>query len=409
MRLFIRLAWRNLWRHRRRTLIVVVSIGMTLGLMMFYDGMIAGFDQAIYGNAIKVLGGNVQIHANGYRVKKDQSPLFPLENEQAIIKSAEELPQVVVASRRIITGGLVSNREGAFSVSIVGVEPDKELIYNLIAQHVSEGRYLTTEDPDNTYVGKGLAIEMGVSVGDRITLVGRATHKQMRTRTMTIIGIYDIGMPEIEKRSVYVSLSEAQNLYDLNGQVTEVTLSLKQLGQEQSVIGSLRSLFPGYEIDSWETNFPELQYAIETKTGVMNIFGIIMYFIAGIGILNLLLMAIFERTREIGLMGALGMKPRQISLLFLLEGALMGLVGVAFGVIVGLCINILVGQVGIDYSQFASITEYTALINGRIYTTLGLDKLLQHALVALIIAVLASLYPASEAAKSEPAKALHFV
>ena len=108
----------------------------------------------------------------------------------------------------------------------------------------------------------------------------------------------------------------------------------------------------------------------------MNIFSIIILIIVGIGILNLLLMAVYERTREIGLLGALGLKPRQISILFVLEGALMGLVGVAFGVVLGLSINLLFSRVGFDYSQFSSLTNYTALISGRVYSTLGLEKLI---------------------------------
>ena len=166
---------------------------------------------------------------------------------------------------------------------------------------------------------------------------------------------------------------------------------------------------PSYEMTSWETNFPDLQQAIETKGGVMNVFSIIILVIVGIGILNMLLMAVYERTREIGLLGALGLKPRQISALFLLEGAMMGLVGVVFGVALGVFLNGLIGLVGMDFSKFASMTEYTALINGRIYPTLGLEKLLQRVLTVLIIAVLASFYPAHQAAQNEPAQSLHYV
>ena len=409
MRLYLRLAWRNVWRHRRRTVIVVLAMGLTLAMMMFYDGLLAGFDDAIYGNAIKVLGGNIQIHANGYRAKADQTPLLPLSDDQAIAQAALAQPQVVAASRRINTGGMASNREGAFPVSIVSVEPEKELPVSLVAQHVAAGRYLTANDQDMVYIGKGLADEMNVKVGDRFTLVGRATHQQMRQRTLTIAGIYDVGMPDIEKRTLYISLAEAQNLYGLAGQSTEVVISLQKLGQESAVINALEPDLPIYEITSWETNFPELQQAIDTKSSVMNIFSVIILVIAGIGILNLLLMAVLERTREIGLMGALGMKPRQISWLFILEGALIGVVGVAFGVALGLILNGALGQAGMDFSQFASMSSYTALISGRVYPTMGMEKIVQRTLTVVIIAVLASLLPAHEAAQNEPAQSLHYV
>jgi len=409
MRLYLRLAWRNIWRQRRRTVIVILSIAMVLALMMWYDGFVAGFEQSIYANAIKVLGGNIQVHANGYQEKADSTPLLPLNDDQAVVEAALAQPQVVAASRRINTGGLATNRKGAFPVSIIGIEPEKELPVSLVAQNVSAGHYLTATDQDMIFIGRGLADAMEIQVGDRITLAGRATHEQMRQRTMTVVGIYDVGLRDIEKRTLYISLAEAQDLYGLTDQSTEVIVSLEKLGQEPAVLSALRSALPGDEIDSWQTNFPEMASAISTKGGVMNVFSVIMMIIVGIGILNLLMMAVYERTREIGLLGAMGLKPRQISLLFILEGTFMGLVGVAAGVVLGLIINSILGRIGFDFSAFSTMTEYTALISGRVYPTLGVNKLLGRALTVAIIAALASFYPAREAAQREPAEALHYV
>jgi ABC-type lipoprotein release transport system permease subunit len=409
MRLYLRLAWRNIWRYRRRTLIVVLAIALGLALMMWYDGLIAGFDQAIYGNAIKVLGGNIQVYAEGYHSKTNSNALLPLADDQAVVKAALAQPQVLAATRRITTGGLATSREGAFGVEITGIEPEAEKDVNLAAQHVIAGRYLTSSDADMILIGKGLADAMDIQVNDRITLVGQATHAQTRQRTMTVAGIFDLGMPDLEKRTIYISLAEAQDLYGLAGQTTEVAIVLKQLGEEGVVIAKLKPILPGYEINSWETNFPELRATINTKTGVMNIFGVIMVLIAAIGILNMLLMAVYERTREIGLLGAMGLKPRQISFLFILEGTLIGLVGVVVGIILGLLINGLFKQVGLDFTQYASLTSYMALISGRVYPTWGVDKLLWRSLTVAIISALAAFYPAHEASQREPADALHYV
>jgi ABC-type lipoprotein release transport system permease subunit len=403
------MAWRNLWRHRRRTVIVAVAIGGTLALMMWYDGLVSGFNEAIYGNAIRVLGGNIQIHAAGYGAEVDQLPLLPLANDQALVQAAQAQPQVLAAARRINTGGMATTREGAFGVTIVGVEPDQELPVSLVAQKVSAGRYLAADDKDMVYIGQGLATAMGVGIGDRFTLAGRDTHQQMRSRTMTVVGIYDLGMPDIEKRNIYITLGEAQDLYGLGGQVTEIAISLKQVGEEPAVMNALRPSLAGAEIVSWQTSFPELEQALATKGGAMNVFSVIMMVIVGIGILNLLLMAIYERTREIGILGALGLKPSQISILFVLEGVLMGVVGVAVGVALGLLINGVMGQVGLDYSKFSNITSYMALISGRVYPTWGVEKLPQRTLTVLVITTLAALYPAREAAQREPAEALHYV
>ncbi|HEY9088026.1 MAG TPA: FtsX-like permease family protein [Anaerolineaceae bacterium] len=409
MLLYLRLAWRNVWRHRRRTLIVILAIGLVLALMMFYDGIVAGFKTAIYGNAVQVLGGNIQVHAAGYSEKIGQSPLLALPNAEELVAAAQQQPQVAVASRRVITSGMATSAEGAFGVSIIGIEPEKEQAVSLEAKKVTAGRYLTAADTDQIFIGQGLADTMGIAVGDRITLVGRDVHKQMRKRTMTVAGIYDIDMPEIEKNNIFISLAEAQDLYGLGDQSTEVAIMLHKIGEEDAVIKALSPLLGDSETQTWATSFPELVYALESKGKVMNIFSTIIMFIAGIGILNMLLMAIYERTREIGVLGALGMKPRQISYLFLLEGGMIGLVGLAFGVLLGLGINLLLQQGGLDYSAFTGLTEYTALINTNIYPSLGLEKIVQRAVVILAVALICSYYPAREAAKNEPAQALHFV
>src|SRR5581483_4884523 len=199
MQLYLRLAWRNIWRHRRRTVIIMLAMGFSLALMMMYDGLIDGFNQAIYGNAIRVLGGNIQIHAAGYREKIDSNPLLPLADESAVIQAALAQPNVLAATPRIITGGLATSPEGAFSISIIGIDPDAEKPVSLIANHISAGNWLSASDQDSILVGKALADAMEIQVGDRITVVGSDIHKQNRQRTMTVIGIYNIGIATTEK------------------------------------------------------------------------------------------------------------------------------------------------------------------------------------------------------------------
>jgi len=409
MKLYLRLAWRNVWRHRRRTLIIVSAMGFGLSLMMMYDGLVDGFNQAIYGNAIKVLGGNIQVHAQGYRESAGQKPLLPLADDARVLEAVRAQPGVVAAARRINTGGLASSREGAFAVGITAIEPELEQAVNLAGQNVISGRALSADDGDSVFIGKGLADAMDVAVGDRISLSGRSAHEQMRQRTMTVIGIYDLGMADIEKVSVYISLAEAQTLYDLPGQSTEVAVFLDQIGHEKELIHTLSSALPGYELDSFEDSYPELQYALASKGQVMDIFSVIILGIAGIGILNLLLMAVYERTREIGVLGAMGLKPRQISLLFILEGTLIGLVGVGLGIVLGLAFNAMMRAVGLDFTAFSGMTSYTALITDKVYPSWGVGKLLSRGLTVAIIAALASLIPAREAAQRDPAEALHFV
>jgi len=420
MTLYLRLAWRNIWRHRRRTINILLAMSLSLGMMMWYDGLIDGFNNAIYGNAIRVLGGNIQIHAAGYRAKVDSNPLLPLTNDAAVVEAALAHPDVISATRRIQTGGLLSNREGAFGVSLIGIDPEAEAApikegndagkpLSLIAQNIKEGEWLTSDGGDVILIGRGMADVMDVKVGDRITMVGSDIHKQNRQRTMTVAGIYDIGIPTLERQTAYISLAEAQALFGLDEQSTEIQVNIKRLGEEEKVVSALAPALPGYEVESWNQNYPELETAINSKGAAMTVFGIIIISIAAIGILNLLLMAVYERTREIGLLGAMGMKPRQIATLFVLEGALIGLVGAAAGVVVGLVINGISAKVGLDYSSYASMSDYMALINSRIYPSMGLQNIGWRAGTVVIISTLAAFIPAREASHREPAEALHYV
>jgi ABC-type lipoprotein release transport system permease subunit len=420
MILYLRLAWRNIWRHKRRTVNILLAMSLSLGMMMWYDGLIDGFNNAIYGNAIRVLGGNIQIHAGGYREKVDSNPLLPLADDAAVVQAALAHPDVISATRRIQTGGLLSNREGAFGVSIIGIDPEAEAApiqtgvdagkpLSLIAQNIKEGAWLTADGGDVILIGRGMADVMDVKVGDRITMVGSDIHKQNRQRTMTVVGIYDIGIASLERQTAYIPLAEAQALFGLDGQSTEIQVNIKRLGEEDKVVSALAPALLGYEVESWNKNYPELETAINSKGAAMNVFGIIIISIAAIGILNLLLMAVYERTREIGLLGAMGLKPREIAALFVLEGALIGVVGAAAGVVVGLIINGISAQVGLDYTSYASMSDYMALINSRIYPSMGLQNLGWRAGTVVIISTLAAFIPAREASHREPAEALHYV
>ena len=217
MKLFLRLAWRNIWRHRLRTLSIVLTIGLTMALMFFMDGLYNGMMQDMDINTIKLNGSNIQVHAAEY-ISTTDTPLLAVPNDQAVIATVESLPQVISTSRRIQTSGLASNNEGAFPVSIIGIEPEKELAVSLVAQRISAGRHLNADDLDSVYIGNSLAEEMQIDVGDRFTLAGQSTHEQIRSRSMTVVGIYDVGLPSIEKSTVYMSLGEAQGLYGLTGQ-----------------------------------------------------------------------------------------------------------------------------------------------------------------------------------------------
>ena len=402
-----KLAWRNLWRNWRRTVIALVAIILGVILLLFFDGILAGSDQTIFGNAVRLYGGNIQIHAPGYLDKASSQPLLPLDDADAVLQTVLVQPDVMAAARRINTGGLVSSRKGSYPVMITAIEPDVEAPISLQAENISQGRFLQPDDEDNIVIGQGLADLLHVGLGDRLTLVGRAKNETMRQRTMTVVGIYDLGMPDAEKMAVLITLSEAQSLYNLRDQATEVAVFLEQVGQEDKIAPTLQSALPNYEVDSWQTLRPEIEQTLQVKMAFTSIFGIVLVFIAAIGILNIMMMAVFERTREMGVLAALGMKSRQIMGLYVLEGAFIGVVGAAVGLALGVALNLWLGQVGFDISYASGMGEISALMGTRIYPSLSLDKVISRGILVIVAATLASLYPAWQAARQEPVKALH--
>jgi ABC-type lipoprotein release transport system permease subunit len=420
----IQLAWRNMWRNWRRTAIALTAIVLGLILLLFFDGLIKGSDQAMFGNAVRLYGGNIQVHAPGYKAKAHRMPLLPLADADAVVQAALAQPQPVVAAgiqmadnstpvvsaaKRINTAGLITNREGTFGVSITAIEPEVEEPISLQAENIVAGRFLQPEDGDAILIGQGLADLMKLNVGDRVTLLGRSKNETMRQRTMTVIGIFDLGMTDAEKGMVFMSLAEAQSLYNLRNQATEVSITLQGVGQERTVIPALQAALPGYEVDSWETLRPEMRETMESKAVFTSIFGFIVLFIAAIGILNLMLMAVFERTREMGVLAALGMKGRRLMGLFVLEGALIGMVGAIIGGALGMLVLWSIAQVGIDLSMYSGMGEMTALMGSRLYPAIDLLTIVNRGIAVIFIAALASLYPAWQASRKEPAEALHHV
>ena len=410
---YIKMAWLNTWRNWRRTLIATVAIVLSMIMLIFMEAFMDGTDEAIYGNVVRLYGGNVLIHAPGYRERSTRLPLLPLDNPDTVLSTVRAQPNVLAASKRIITGGLVSNRDSSQAVSITAIDPQIEAPVSLAAANMSAGRFLLPEDIDEIVIGQALADQLNVTVGDRVSLLGRRKDESMRQHAMTIVGIFDLGLGEAEKALLYMNLPAAQTLYNLRGQETEIAVILDEIGQEDALIEAIAPGLPNYEVDSIFSLRPEFAEALATDRAFGIMLGGIMLVMAGIGILNLMLMAVYERTREMGVLAALGMKGRQTMGLFLLEGAFIGLIGAVIGCIASWLLVSAVGRNGIDFSAYVEdkgqYGEIYALMGTTLYPAISSDTIIQYGLAAVMVAVLASLIPAFQASRKEPAESLHFV
>ena len=410
---YIKIAWRNMWRNWRRTVIASIAIILSMILLIFFQAFMDGMDQSIYGNTVRLYGGNVLIHAPGYREKSTRLPMLPVADVEAVLTAVRTQPNVLVASRRINTGGLISNRNASHAVNITAIEPDIEAPISLAAEHLVVGRFLLPDDDNNIVIGQALADHLNVTIGDRVSLLGRRKDESMRERSMTVVGIFNLGLGEAEKSLIFINLPTAQTLYNLRGEVTEVAVVLEKIGQEDALIDSIAPNFPNHEVDSIYTLRPEFAEALATDRMFGLMFGTILLLMGGIGILNLMLMAVFERTREMGVLAALGMKGWQIMGLFVMEGAFIGFIGAVVGCVFSWLLVAWVGQQGIDFSSFYSdldqAGEIYALMGTHLYPAIATSTIMVYGLAAIFVGALASLIPAWQASQREPAESLHYV
>ena len=410
---FIKMAWRNMWRNWRRTLIATVAIVLSMFLLIFFQAFMDGMDQSIYGNTVRLYGGNVLIHAPGYREKSTRLPMLPVADVDALLAAVRAQPNVLAASRRINTGGLISNRDASNAVNITAIEPEIEAPISLAAENMTAGRFLTPEDGDNIVIGQALAEHLNVAVGDRVSLLGRRKDESMRQRSMTVVGIFNLGLGEAEKGLVFINLPTAQTLYNLRGEVTEVAVILEKIGEEDALIDNIAPNFPNHEVDSIYTLRPEFREALDIDRVIGLMLGGIMLLMGAIGILNLMLMAVFERTREMGVLATMGLKGRQVMGLFVLEGAFIGLVGAVIGCLISWLLIMWLNRTGIDfsamYTDLDQAGELYALMGTQLYPAISVTTIIVYGLAAVVIAALAALIPAWQAANREPAESLHFV
>jgi ABC-type lipoprotein release transport system permease subunit len=411
---YIKMAWRNMWRNWRRSLIASVAIILSMILLIFFQAFMDGMDQSIYGNTVRLYGGNVLIHAPGYRDISTRLPMLPVADAEAVIAAINNEPNVRAVSQRINTAGLISNRDASNAVNITAIEPAIEAPISLAAENMVAGRFLAPEDGDSIVIGQALAEHLNATVGDRVSLLGRRKDESMRQRSMTIVGIFDLGLGDAEKGLVFMNLPNAQTLYNMRGEVTEVAVILEEIGQEDALINDIAPQFPNHEVDSIYTLRPEFADALATDRVFGILFGGILLLMGGIGILNLMLMAVFERTREMGVLAAMGMKGRQIMALFVLEGSFIGLLGAFIGCFLSWLLVLWLGQKGIDFSmiyteELEAAGEIYALMGTVLYPAISFSVILIYGFAAVVIAALASFIPAWQAARREPAESLHYV
>ncbi len=398
-----RLAWRNLWRNHRRTLIMIAAISIGIWAMMFMTALMRGMVNEMIRDAVKSLPGHVQIHHSEYR--DDPNVVNAIATPSGELLVALESADVVTWASRVRVPAVVSSERESRSVTLLGIDPPRESSVSFIADDMAEGRFLEGPADTGIIIGRKLADDLDTDLGKRIVIMTQDPDNEIADRGFRIVGLFDSKMQSLEESYVFTGMKTAQKLLKIDSRVHEIAIvgagfrNVEPLFERiRAAAGPEVSTLPWYELDSY----------LGTMLGVMDGFvlvWIIVIFLAlSFGLVNTLVMAVFERIREIGLMLALGMKPVMILGQIIVESLLLLLIGLLIGNLLAWA-TVIPLQDGIDVSSVAEGMEMFGA-SSVLYPELVLDDVIMANVIVILLGIVASLSPAWRASRYQPIEAL---
>ncbi|THB70321.1 MAG: ABC transporter permease [Desulfovibrio sp.] len=406
-----RLAWRNIWRNPKRTLIIVLAVLIGVWSLVTFVGFSMGMVESIRVTGIATLTGHIQIHGQGYR----DDPVIEnrIADSEAMRQALNQaLPSGSLVSERIRLSGVASNARHSSGITLVGIDPDQEMAVSFLGNGVSEGRMLTQDDGNKIVVGRALLETFETEIGKKLVLMSQGVDGEIESRAFRIVGVFDAEMEGTEKNFVFVLKSSAQDMLGLGQELLEVCIVLPDPEQLNPVAENLRTALaesgadsPPLEVHTWEDLLPLVILYLEVFDSFMYLWWLVVFIAMAFGIVNTMLMAVLERMREFGLLKALGMRPRSIVSMVLLESSFLLFLGLALGTLCGSLTVLLLAKTGINLSAMAQGSEYMGM-SRVIYPVLDLANLITGNLMILLLGLLVCLYPAIKAGRITPVKAL---
>ncbi len=399
----LKMAYRNLHRNRRRSVLSALAVSMGLALLMLMAAVLEGEMRGSMQLSIQLVSGHVQVRAASYQEERDSLKWEDLvADPERIAAQIKTLPQVQEATPRLIASGILAAGDQSSSVQIIGIDPSSQANAPFVRGLVS-GEFLAPDDREGILIGQPLADKLKLRVGDRVELAANTSNGDVDQQTFILRGLYSTRTPAYDENTVFMPLAKAQALTRTENHATLIFILLHDREQAGAVAAALST--PAYQIVTWQKMNEFILQTEQFANAYMVVLYLIVLAITATVVVNTLVMAVFERTREIGILAAIGMKSRRIMALFLTEAGLLALAGIAFGLVLGwlLCAyfarhGFYIGNVGLG-SNF--------LLGDTIYAYLTWEDTLNLTIVAFAVTVAASLYPALLAARLEPIEALH--
>lgn len=400
------LAFRNLWRNRRRTLLTLSAMVVSSALLILSLGVFSGMIDDLLATTTRLYHGHMVLAAPAYQDGRDLHAHLP-----AAVAGRPEfdaVPGILGRTPRLRAFGLLSRGSSSQPVELLGIDPLAEPTVTNLDRQLSAGRYLQPGDRRTVVLGATLARKLGVGVGGEVVVVTQAADGSIGNDLLTVVGIFASGDSRLDGRLVLAPLPWLQELLALPGQTHEVVFAVAEPMAAAAAAARLNALLPAdLRVRDWGELLPEMRDVIATYDVSRMIMVTILYFATGLGILNTCFMSVMERTREFGTLLAAGMRPWAIRRLVLLESLLLGLFGSAAGVAGGALLTWYMESHGIDLS--ATITPITyagGTILPRLRAVFAAANFTVPALLLVAVALVAGFLPANRAARLDPVAAL---
>ncbi len=397
-----KLAFRNLGRNKSRSLLSALAVGIGMALLLLMVSVLEGEMNGALQNTIRLQSGHLQIRPASYEEAKISLKWEDLiADPDQMAQKIKSLPQVAIATPRLIASSILTLSDESKGVQILGIDPDSAA-NQPFRDGMIAGEFIKADDREGILIGNTLSEKLNLKVGDKVNLLITTSNGEVNEQLFTIRGIFTTRTPGYDESTVFMPLAKAQAITATENHASTIFVMLQNGEDAEAVEQAIQS--DNYQVLTWrEQNVFITQFEDYAGAFFVVIYLIVLGITATV-VTNTLVMAVFERTREIGILAAIGMKGRGIMAQFLAEAALLATGGVIGGLIIGGALVAYFTVYGIYIGDYG-ITG--VLFEDRIYAHLTLKDTINLTIITYIITLVASLYPARLAARMEPVEALH--
>jgi ABC-type lipoprotein release transport system permease subunit len=399
----LRLAWRNLWRNHRRTLIMLLAIAVGVWAMIFMTALMRGMVDEMIHDGIRALPGHVQVHHPGFR--DDPTVANLMDPPGPALRAALVDPEVVAWASRVKVPAVVASERATRGVTLLGVDPKRERTLSFVADDVVEGRFLESGDDGGIVLGRRLVERLETGLGKRVVVMSQDPDNEIADRGFRVVGIFESELGAQEEGLAFVGETTLQRLLEIDGRVSELAV----LGHDYRHVDGLERIVknaagPGLEVLAWDELDTFLGTMLRVMDGWVVVWIVVVFLALSFGLVNTLVMAVFERVREIGLMLALGMTPGYVLAQVVAESIFLLSIGLALGNALAWA-TIVPLEDGIDVSVVSEGMEWFGA-SSVLYPALYASDMLLASGIVIALGFLASLSPAWRASRYEPVEAI---